>query len=126
MTIGEENEKLRADLAAGDVLQTESAAQVDDLQAKVTALTATNITNEDMLVTMAATHTADIEVEKARLDEIASAKALEIVAQQGAEPADDTAAPVAKTNAQLWDEYAAITEPAAKTNFYRTHIKPAL
>jgi|TARA_R110001599_G_scaffold120084_3_gene290970 hypothetical protein len=126
MTIGEENEKLRADLTAGDILQTESAAQVEDLQAKVVALTDANTNAEAKTVALTEQHAAALEAERAKVDEIASVKALEIVAQQGAEPAEETDAPVAKTETQLWDEYATITDPVAKTNFYRAKIKPTL
>lgn len=126
MTIGEENEKLKADLTAGDILQTESAAQVEDLQAKVVALTDANTNAEAKTVALTEQHAAALEAERAKVDEIASVKALEIVAQQGAEPADETDAPVAKTETQLWDEYATITDPVAKTNYYRANIKPTL
>ena len=127
MTIGEENEKLKADLAAGDLLQTESAGQVDDLQAKVVALTDANTNAEAKAVALTEQHTEELKAEKAKIDEISSAKALEIVAQQGAEPiTDESNAPVAKTTEQLWDEDAAITDPAAKTKFYRAEIKPTL
>lgn len=124
MTIGEENEKLRADLAAGEILQNESAAQVEDLQAKVVALTDANTNAEAKTVALVEQHAAALEAERAKVDEIASAKALEIVAQQGAEPADEVETPVAKTTDQLWDEYATITDPVAKTNFYRAEIRP--
>ena len=124
MTIGEENEKLKADLAAGDVLQTESAAQVEDLQAKVVALTDANTNAEAKTVALTEQHNAALEAERAKVDEIASATALEIVAQQGAEPADEVETPVAKTTDHLWDEYAAISDPVATTNFYRAEIRP--
>ena len=126
MTIAEENEKLKVDLVAGDQLQTESAKQVEDLNAKVVALTDANTTAEARLVAVNEQHAVDVEAEKAKVNEIASAKALEIVAQQGAEPADEVEKPGEKTEAQLWDEYAAISDPATKTKFYRAEIKPTL
>ena len=126
MTIGEENEKLRADLIAGDVLQTESAGQVDELQAKVVALTDANTTSEAKLVAVSEQHAEELKAERAKVNDIASAKALEIVAQQGAEPAEETDAPVAQTTDQLWAEYETIADPVAKTHFYRAKIKPTL
>ena len=126
MTIGEENEKLKADLAAGDVLQTESAAQVEDLQAKVVALTDANTNAEAKTVALTEQHNAALEAERAKVDEIASAKALEIVAQQGAEPADESEAkPAAKTLDELWAHYATLKDtPKEQTRFYRAEIRP--
>ena len=132
MTIAEENEKLKADLAAGDLLQTESAAQVEDLQAKVDTLLAAAKTERGKVSERMAEddeqHAAEIKAERARVDEIAAAKALEIVAQQGAEPADEVETPVEKTEEQLWDEYTSInkTNPKEATRFYRSKIRPLI
>jgi hypothetical protein len=52
---------------------------------------------------------------------------LEIVAQQGAEPADESEAkPAAKTVDELWKEYASIEDPKDRTRFYRAEIRPLI
>ncbi len=133
MTIAEENERLKLDLAktkddlaAGDQLQTESAKQVEELNAKIVALTDANTAAEARLVAVNEAHAVELEAERAKVDEIASAKALEIVAQQGAEPADETEARAEnKSLEELWAHYATLSgDPKEQTRFYRAEIKP--
>ena len=127
MTVIEENKKLVADLDAANALSAEAASKVDELNAKVEVLTEANTNAEAKIVAIQEAHAEELETEKAKLDEIASNKALEIVAQQGAEPAEETdVKPVEKTEAQLWDEYQALnkTNPKEATRFYRSEIRP--
>jgi hypothetical protein len=129
MTVIEENKKLVADLEAANALSVEAAAKNEELNAKVEQLTEANTTAEAKIVAMQDLHAEELEAEKAKVDEIASNKALEIVAQQGAEPAEETdVKPVEKTEAQRWEEYTALnkTNPKEATRFYRSEIKPNL
>jgi len=127
MTVIEENKKLVADLEASNALSVEAAAKNEELNAKVNELTEANTTAEAKIVAMQDLHAEELEAEKAKVDEIASNKALEIVAQQGAEPAEETdVKPVEKTIDQLWEEYATINKknPKEATRFYRSEIRP--
>ena len=127
MTIAEENKKLTADLEAANALAGEADAKVEELSAKVEELANANTSAEAKIVALTEAHAQEIEAEKAKVDEIASAKALEIVAQQGAEPADESEAkPAAKTVDELWKEYASIEDPKDRTRFYRAEIRPLI
>jgi len=70
----------------------------------------------------------EAKADQADVAELAGAQAVEIVAQQGAEPVAEDVEEVskAKTVAELWDDYHAIENLKEKTVFYRTEIKPQL
>jgi len=70
----------------------------------------------------------EAKADQADVAELAGAQAVEIVAQQGAEPVAEDVEEVskAKTVAELWDDYRAIENLKEKTVFYRTEIKPQL
>ena len=125
----EENKKLVADLEAANALSVEAAAKNEELNAKVEELTEANINSEAKIVALTEAHADELEAEKAKVDEIANAKALEIVAQQGAEPAEEIDVKAEeKTEEQLWEEYQALNKsnPREATRFYRSQIKPIL
>ena len=129
MTVIEENKKLVADLEAANALSVEAAAKNEELNAKVEELTEANINSEAKIVALTEAHADELEAEKAKVDEIANAKALEIVAQQGAEPAEEIDVKAEeKTEEQLWEEYQALNKsnPREATRFYRTQITPIL
>jgi len=72
---------------------------------------------------------ADLIEAKAAVEKMASAKALEIVAAQGATPVKVPAAPgeTAATAQDLLAQFNAIKDPEAKTAFYQKHrstLKP--
>jgi len=126
MTIAEENKKLTADLDAANALVGEENAKVAELSAKVEELANVITGAEAKIVALYEEHAQELEAEKTKVDEIASAKALEIVAQQGAEPADESEAkPAAKTLDELWAHYATLKDtPKEQTRFYRAEIRP--
>ena len=128
MTIAEENKKLTADLEAANALAGEADAKVEELSAKVEELANANTSAEAKIVALTEAHAQELEAEKTKVDEIASAKALEIVAQQGAEPADESEAkPAAKTLDELWAHYATLKDtPKEQTRFYRAEIRPLI
>ena len=129
MTVIEENKKLVADIEAANALSVEAAAKNEELNAKVEELTEANINSEAKIVALTEAHADELEAEKAKVDEIANAKALEIVAQQGAEPAEEIDVKAEeKTEEQLWEEYQALNKsnPREATRFYRSQIKPIL
>jgi len=70
----------------------------------------------------------EAKADQADVAELAGAQAVEIVAQQGAEPVAEDVEEVskAKTVAELWDDYHAIENLKEKTVFYRAEIKPQL
>lgn len=125
MTIAEENQKLTDDLTAANTLATEAAAQVEQLKAEITERDEKIIALEKTNTELAEDHVEQLKAAREEVEQLAAAKALEIAAQQGTEPADenDDPQPVAKTEAQLWDEYNSLQDPAAKTNFYRENIR---
>ena len=125
MTIAEENADLKSQLEALQAAHKEGQGALASFGETNELLQKANAVLTDQVAALE-TELANTKAEQRDVEEIASERAAEIVAQQGAEPVTEEAEEAAKpkTLDELWEEYAAIENLKERTIFYREIIKP--
>ena len=125
MTIAEENADLKSQIEALTAAQNEGQDGLASVGVTNEKLEKANAALVDKVAQLE-NELADVKSEQQDVEEIAGARAAEIVAQQGAEPVAEETEEAAKpkTLDELWNEYSAIENLKERTVFYRENIKP--